>query len=144
MPAMEELNERFRADRFAAQAGVEIREAEPGRALCAMPLRPCHMNANGHLHPGGFCLRGGVQRVYRQDHRLSAGGHHLSCSRQRDGAAGGGKVPEIRADHLPLCGGRAGRAGDLCGPRHGEWIYGKIRIFSSFGEPDGGALRLNG
>ena len=47
MPAMEELNERFRADRFAAHAGVEIREAEPGRALCAMPLRPCHMNANG-------------------------------------------------------------------------------------------------
>ena len=47
MPAMEELNERFRADRFAAQAGVEIREAEPGRALCAMPLRPCHMTANG-------------------------------------------------------------------------------------------------
>ena len=47
MPAMEELNERFRADRIAAQAGVEIREAEPGRALCAMPLRPCHMNANG-------------------------------------------------------------------------------------------------
>ena len=47
MPAMEELNERFRADRFAAQAGVEIREAEPGRALGAMPLRPCHMNANG-------------------------------------------------------------------------------------------------
>ena len=26
---------------------MEIREAEPGRALCAMPLRPCHMNANG-------------------------------------------------------------------------------------------------
>ena len=47
MPTMEELNERFREDRFAAQAGVEIREAEPGRALCAMPLRPCHMNANG-------------------------------------------------------------------------------------------------
>ena len=47
MPTMEELNERFQADRFAAQAGVEIREAEPGRALCAMPLRPCHMNANG-------------------------------------------------------------------------------------------------
>ena len=28
MPAMEELNERFRADRFAAQAGVEIRSEE--------------------------------------------------------------------------------------------------------------------
>lgn len=25
---------------------MEIREAEPGRSLCAMPLRPCHMNAN--------------------------------------------------------------------------------------------------
>ena len=46
MPTMEELTKRFQGDRFAAQAGVEIREAEPGRALCAMPLRPCHMNAN--------------------------------------------------------------------------------------------------
>ncbi len=46
MPTMEELTKRFHEDRFAAQAGVEIREAEPGRALCAMPLRPCHMNAN--------------------------------------------------------------------------------------------------
>lgn len=46
MPTIEELTKRFQADRFAAQAGVEIREAEPGRALCAMPLRPCHMNAN--------------------------------------------------------------------------------------------------
>lgn len=46
MPTIEELTERFKGDRFAALAGVEIREAEPGRALCAMPLRPCHMNAN--------------------------------------------------------------------------------------------------
>lgn len=46
MPTIEELTKRFQADRFAAQAGVEIREAEPGRVLCAMPLRPCHMNAN--------------------------------------------------------------------------------------------------
>lgn len=46
MPTIEELTKRFQGDRFAAQAGVEIREAEPGRALCAMPLRPCHMNAN--------------------------------------------------------------------------------------------------
>lgn len=46
MPTIEELTKRFHEDRFAAQAGVEIREAEPGRALCAMPLRPCHMNAN--------------------------------------------------------------------------------------------------
>lgn len=46
MPTIEELTKRFHEDRFAAQAGVEIREAEPGRSLCAMPLRPCHMNAN--------------------------------------------------------------------------------------------------
>lgn len=46
MPTIEELTKRFHEDRFAAQAGVEIREAEPGRTLCAMPLRPCHMNAN--------------------------------------------------------------------------------------------------
>ena len=47
MPTIEELTARFRADRFATEAaGIEIREAEPGRALCAMPLRPCHMNAN--------------------------------------------------------------------------------------------------
>ena len=167
MPAMEELNERFRADRFAAQAGVEIREAEPGRALCAMPLRPCHMNANGAPMGGAiFTLadfayavasNGFTDRIIvsqqvaitflapaRGTELLAEEGGNFRPAGGVDGAAGGGKVPEIRADHLPLCGGRAGRAGDLCGPRHGEWIYGKIRIFSSFGEPDGGALRLNG
>ena len=47
MPTIEELTARFQADRFATEmAGVEIREAEPGRALCTMKLRPCHMNAN--------------------------------------------------------------------------------------------------
>lgn len=47
MPTVEELTARFQADRFATEvAGIEIREAEPGRALCAMTLRPCHMNAN--------------------------------------------------------------------------------------------------
>lgn len=46
MPTIEELTARFQNDRFAALAGVEIREAEPGRAVCAMPLRSCHKNAN--------------------------------------------------------------------------------------------------
>ncbi|MCI9444747.1 MAG: PaaI family thioesterase [Oscillospiraceae bacterium] len=47
MPTIEELTARFQADRFATEAaGIVIREAEPGRALCAMKLRPCHMNAN--------------------------------------------------------------------------------------------------
>lgn len=47
MPDLEELNQRFKEDRFAAMAGVEIREAEPGRAVCAMALDGRHMNANG-------------------------------------------------------------------------------------------------
>ncbi len=47
MPTIEELTARFQSDRFATEAaGIEIREAEPGRAVCAMVLRPCHMNAN--------------------------------------------------------------------------------------------------
>ena len=48
MPTMEELKNRFAADRFATVAlGAEIREAEPGRAVCTARLRPDHMNANG-------------------------------------------------------------------------------------------------
>lgn len=47
MPELEELVRRFREDRFAMLAGAEIREAEPGRAVCAMPLEQKHMNANG-------------------------------------------------------------------------------------------------
>ena len=47
MPTLDELNERFRHDRFAtAVAGARILEAQPSRALCAMPLTPQHMNAN--------------------------------------------------------------------------------------------------
>ena len=47
MPTLEELRARFRSDCFATQAlGAEIREAEPGCALCAVRLRPEHMNAN--------------------------------------------------------------------------------------------------
>lgn len=47
MTTIEELTARFQADRFATEAaGIVIRKAEPGRALCAMKLRPCHMNAN--------------------------------------------------------------------------------------------------
>lgn len=41
------MAQRFQGDRFAALAGVEIREAEPGRALCALVLEERHMNANG-------------------------------------------------------------------------------------------------
>ena len=47
MPTLEELRERFRLDRYAVQlTGAEIREVEPGRAVCTLALRPEHMNAN--------------------------------------------------------------------------------------------------
>lgn len=47
MPTLQELRHRFQSDRFATQlTGADIREAEPGRALCALALRPDHMNAN--------------------------------------------------------------------------------------------------
>ena len=53
MPNLEELRERFSRDLFAtALTGIEIREAEPGRAICDLPLRPEHMNAN-HVPMGG-------------------------------------------------------------------------------------------
>lgn len=48
MATLEEIRERFQRDCFAASVlGAEIREAERGRALCALRLLPRHMNANG-------------------------------------------------------------------------------------------------
>lgn len=53
MPTMEELHSRFQSDRFAVEVtGADIREAEPGRAVCVLALRPDHMNAN-HTPMGG-------------------------------------------------------------------------------------------
>lgn len=47
MPTLEEIRKRFQADRFAAElTGAVIKEAEPGRAVCTLVLRPEHMNAN--------------------------------------------------------------------------------------------------
>ena len=47
MPALEEIRKRFQADRFAVElTGAEIKEAEPGRAVCTLALRPEHLNAN--------------------------------------------------------------------------------------------------
>ena len=53
MPTLEEIRTRFQADRFASElTGAVIREAEPGRAVCTLALRPEHMNAN-HTPLGG-------------------------------------------------------------------------------------------
>ena len=37
---LEKIRETFQADRFAAEMGAEILEAEPGRARCASPWSP--------------------------------------------------------------------------------------------------------
>ena len=48
MATLEEIRARFSADRFATETvGIEIREAQPGRSVCALQLRPQHMNAAG-------------------------------------------------------------------------------------------------
>lgn len=48
MPTLEEIRTRFRGDRFAVETtGVKILEAEPGRAVCELVLRPELLNANG-------------------------------------------------------------------------------------------------
>lgn len=53
MPTIEEIRSRFAADRYATEVtGVQILEAQPGRAVCSLPLRPELMNAN-HAPMGG-------------------------------------------------------------------------------------------
>lgn len=53
MPTIEEIRSRFAADRYATEVtGVQILEAQPGRSVCSLPLRPELMNAN-HVPMGG-------------------------------------------------------------------------------------------
>ena len=55
MSTLEELQKTFAADRFATEAaGCEIRLAEPGHAVCAMALKPVHMNAAGTPQGGAI------------------------------------------------------------------------------------------
>ena len=51
---LEKIRETFQADRFAAEMGAEILEAEPGRARCALTLVPGHRNAAGGVMGGGI------------------------------------------------------------------------------------------
>lgn len=46
MTILEQVKERFSHDRFAVLTGIEITEAEVGRAVCVLPLRDDHMNSN--------------------------------------------------------------------------------------------------
>ncbi len=53
MPSLNEIKERFQADRFATETtGVEILQAEPNHAVCQLVLRPEHYNA-AHTPQGG-------------------------------------------------------------------------------------------
>lgn len=55
MPTLEEIRSRFAADRFATEVtGAEIRQAEPGHAICTLTLRPIHMNAYGTPQGGAI------------------------------------------------------------------------------------------
>ena len=56
MPSLEALRERFSHDKYAtALTGAEMREAEPGRAVCALPLRADHMNPHHTPMGGAIC-----------------------------------------------------------------------------------------
>lgn len=48
MRSLEEVQQAFRADRFASEAaGIEIVSAEADEAICKMQLSPLHCNARG-------------------------------------------------------------------------------------------------
>lgn len=47
MPTLDQIRACFSGDRFATETvGVRIDVAEPGRAVCSLPIRPAHLNAN--------------------------------------------------------------------------------------------------
>ncbi len=53
MPTLEQIRACMSGDRYAVEVtGVQIREAEPGRSVCALELRPELLNAN-HKPMGG-------------------------------------------------------------------------------------------
>ena len=47
MPTLDQIRACFSGDRFATETvGVRIDVAEPGRAVCSLPICPAHLNAN--------------------------------------------------------------------------------------------------
>ena len=53
MPTLDQIRACFSGDRYATETtGVTIQEAQPGRAVCTLPLRPALLNAN-HTPMGG-------------------------------------------------------------------------------------------
>ena len=59
MPTLDQIRKAFAADRFATEiAGCEIRLAEPGHSICAMELKPHHLNAAGTPQGGAVFTLG--------------------------------------------------------------------------------------
>jgi len=48
------IKEFFKNDRYAALAGIELLEAEPGRARAKMEIRDKHLNANNTVQGGAI------------------------------------------------------------------------------------------
>lgn len=47
MPTLDQIRACFSGDHFASETvGVRIDVAEPGHAVCSLPIRPAHLNAN--------------------------------------------------------------------------------------------------
>ncbi len=81
MPTLEEIREAFAKDRFTVRTlGCEIREAEPGRSLCAMPLKPMHRNPAGIPHGGAIFSLGDLAFAVA----ANAFAEHLTLSLQHD------------------------------------------------------------
>lgn len=48
MPTLDQIRSCFSGDHFATETtGITIQTAQPGRAVCVLPLRPGLLNANG-------------------------------------------------------------------------------------------------
>ncbi len=51
---MDDLQEFFRKDRFAALSGIQVEEISPGRATVRMEIRDEHRNSHGTVHGGAL------------------------------------------------------------------------------------------
>ncbi len=59
MPTLAEIQEFFKADRFASEVtGVTIIDAAPGRSVCQLVLEPRHCNAAGTPQGGAIFTLG--------------------------------------------------------------------------------------
>ena len=81
MPTLDQIRKAFAADRFATEAaGCEIRLAEPGHSLCAMVLKPHHLNAAGTPQGGAIFTLGDLAFAVA----ANSFAEHITVSLQHD------------------------------------------------------------